>query len=138
MLTNEQASRAAGWWAGALRCPKFDTLGTTRSDPGNQAVALAELMAADNAANEPQQDETIEAFRVELEKRLLPPNQPPDWLSVDYGPDRFLAETAEAVGLSKSFPWKTCMWFEGGGVQVSHGYGAPTNEILKEANDVTE
>ncbi len=56
------------------------------------------------------------------------------YLSVDYGPDRMLAEAADKANIAyAAFPVKTSMWVSEGSVKVAYGYGKEAKEIYSEA-----
>ena len=133
MVTQEQAKVAARWWGEQLKNPTFKTLSDAeRSDPATEAIAMAEMMAGIMPRNTT--DMQIAVFVDFLEARILQDEFIVRYgLHVDYGPGPDLADAADAAGIlvtPSTFPWKTHMWFQDGGVQVSLGYGAPTEELI--------
>lgn len=133
---------AVAIWCDMLKAPRFDN--GDNSAHGIIAQGLAG-MNAEKPAADPDLHDKIETFRALLVTRLkflrdhdgertgvvmphghhechwLPHN-----LSCDYGPDRLLAEIAEAAGISYSlFSWKTHVDMDLDNVCVSPGYTAP-------------
>jgi len=139
-LTQAQIDCAVEWWKSVLKNPKFDMLGETRGKSiGDEPVAFAEMFATAHH-NQPQ-DNVLDGFAKALQTKLQELPSKSDWftLSTDYDPCTILDDSyREALGLNfeghysgmLTFPWKTVMWFEHGGVQVSYGYGAEAKELL--------
>lgn len=124
-IPTPMAKAAAAWWRKAVERPKFDN--GDSSAQGGLAAGLATLNSRKRAPT-PEQLDTFEArLAWVLEHDFT------DWiLSVDYGPDPTLAETAVVAGIADDrFPWKTTMWVdrERGTLRVRHGYGAPIETI---------
>jgi hypothetical protein len=44
-VNEDMLQAAAAWWADKLKSCKFDTLGSTRQDPQNRQVEMAEILA---------------------------------------------------------------------------------------------
>lgn len=141
-LTDQQIDVAVQWWKSAISAPKFDTLGETRNDPNADPkgiTGMAEMMAM--IAHRPVAQTTIDKFGKFLHDRLTIVNS--EWfdLAVDYNADQILNGAAQDAGIKVSmttFPWKTCMRFDDGGVSVKCGYRAPWEELVlkKEATNV--
>ena len=135
VLTKTQIDIAVEWWCAILHSPKHDS-GDARSE------ALADWVWS------PPDPDAVDRFGREL--RAILSNEMPikltdrfghvsglQWrdrdLFVDYHPGIFLGTAAERADLkddSTTFPCKTRMRFERGGVCVSYGYGAPYRWII--------
>ncbi len=142
-LTDEQIRRAALWWMGVVRAPKFDALGGER----DRFMELAQVLMSLGAARSRPTETQIAAFGGALADVLR--GEPvsiasssgraetsvfasSDTLVVDYHPDPMLAHAARRAGLSESvLPIKTSMWFDAAheSVRVRYGYGAPRQEV---------
>ena len=123
-ISEVQAKAAAAWWRKAIERPKFDN--GDDSPNGGMAGVLALTLAARNRAS----TERLDVFEAQLARALTGANA---WngVGVDYHPDQLLAGAADIADVDQSlFPWKTRMRFDGGGVQVSHGYRAPMVDVL--------
>lgn len=126
ILSEAQVEAACDWWAKAVVNPKMDNGG--QFGAWGMAAVLA-LMTTQKNVDESMVDKFKEALRKRL--RILTKNDFFHSIYVDYGPDLLLGGAMEEAGISgRNAPWKTCMWFRDGGVQVSHGYGAETQDIL--------
>lgn len=132
----DETKAAVDWWGEAIRQAKFDN-----GDPslaGGMTTMLANMLSRQH----PVTDEQVEAFKVALAPcidKMLDGADPEDpsfgsysrTLGVDYGPDRALATAAKECGIDYSrFPCKTVMWINPGHVSVSHGYGAPVEDVF--------
>lgn len=130
-LTDEQAEKAAQWWANRVCAPIFNGLSDEeRKNPRNTAYQMAEVMAT--MAVEPVSDSKREKFIAALKTELQAEKYNPYWgLSVDYGPCATLHHAAKKAGVPQTnFPWKTNMSFrEDGTVAVSMGYATPYESI---------
>jgi hypothetical protein len=131
MISDNAIAAAAAWWAKVLENPKFDALGGTR----DRSMEFAQVLMSRNAAlNRPQLDALVRfqsALATGIRKQVYHDRCT---LSVDYGPDRVLAEAAATAGLANGlmFPCKTTMWIDSDGVRVSYGYRAPQEVVFSE------
>ncbi len=133
-MDKKQIDAAVAWWVAAIKRPRFDNLGPRHPGEDPQERRSNEF-ASIMAMTMPRPDEeAITRFGEALRQALTAvADQPPYCIAVDYGPDRFLSDVLQQAGIDPSItslPWKTVMWFEKGGVQVSCGYGAKQEEIL--------
>ena len=125
-LTDDQVEKAVNWWADAISHPRFDN--GDPSEVGGITMTLAIM------ATQPVSDEQKARFKESLEKRLRTGSL--DYgmcFGVDYHPDGILADAMSEASIPESqAPWKTQMWFRGGKVIVSYGYGAPRVTLEEE------
>ena len=140
LLTSGQIETAVNWWADAIGGePRHENLrpaermAALRNEPGSGGfgTAVAASMARDSARHHRPTSEAMERFKVELRSALAKETESGcSLLNVDYGPNELLGKAADAAGIDDSvFPWKTHMWFDGGGVRVRCGYGAETVDL---------
>lgn len=126
-LNEAQIDTAVKWWSDAIANIKFDN-----GDDTQQGVMASMMAKLANGATPAQSERGIlfaKHLRTLLERGIN------GWcLSVDYHPEGELADAAELAGIETgnltSWPWKTVMWFERGGVQVRAGYGAAVQTLL--------
>ncbi|MRX32778.1 hypothetical protein [Aminobacter sp. MDW-2] len=130
--------RGVELWCRALRAPRFDN-----GAPSFMASGLAAINSETAIAKVDDYGAAIERFRAILTERLKflrdnagkptgkesqygPETYHFDrWLSVDYGPEKNLAEAATAAGLpTKAFSWKSTVTLLSNSVCASFGYGA--------------
>lgn len=107
-------------WKRLLGQPEYDN-----GDKGINGVLASGLASSLPNNSTP---ELFNKFGVELKKQLMEPNENGYYnrdTSVDYGPCKALADSAEAVGLKMQFPWKTNVTFWDKCVNVRAGYSAP-------------
>jgi hypothetical protein len=135
-INEDQLQAAVSWWANKLSSCKFDTLGSTRQDPQNHRVEMAEMLAQMNKRSCSQ--EQIDLFQQNLaeEIRAALANRSDQYsfaVGVDYHPDAILSDALRAAGIQENMstpPWKTMMWIEKGKVAVRYGYGAEIQVIF--------
>lgn len=133
-ITRDQIDRAVLWWGRSLEKPKFDNLGDRG---GTFQEEMPSILATMTRAKSGPTEEQIAMFRMKLDELLSSDSVQAReafqrGLHVDYDPDRILAVALDHAGIAPgltSLPWKTNMWFRDGKVTVSHGYGAPIEEI---------
>ena len=128
-LAAKQIEVAVQWWGEQLKMPTFDM------GADSKGSMMGELMATVYSKRQP--DSVIADFQGHLAKALKGTKGRVEWLcvGVDYWPDKILSDALEAAGVRVSMiqlPWKTQMWFQNGGVQVSLGYGGKSQELLLE------
>jgi hypothetical protein len=128
-LSQKQIELAVAWWAKTLRNePTFNTLNDNeRRNSQNEGGALAEMMAAGSSGSTPITDEVVKKFSEKLTELLSnePFNQGRS-LMVDYSPCQVLTGALSAAGIQGSMqvlPWKTCMMFWDGAVEVNSSRG---------------
>jgi hypothetical protein len=132
-LTEAQIEAAVGWWSGKLRGPVKHSMMTdeARRDPANRPAVLAEVTAG---MRRPQISEGQILLFSENLRAALQAVDHARWFmfGVDYDPEIILQDALDAAEIRHwaTLPWKTWMSFEGGGVQVSEGYGAPRVDVL--------
>lgn len=129
-MTSEVASRAAvEWWVAAIRAvgPEAPEIRSDMTTPevtlALSAVSLHDAHISRNRVTE----ERLAAFAAELDRRLrhADPGDAGVLLAVDYEPQGFLAEVADATGIDPSqFPRKTRMWVKDDHVVLRAGYGS--------------
>jgi len=131
-LSDKQIETAVNWWVQALKNPTFDAGGSREA---NGHLAWAEVLVA--RVHQEAHFELLNRFKENLYselRRLDKLSYGYADLSVDYQPCGILYDAWVAAGgdggSSMIFPWKTCMWFEHGGVQVRCGYTAEQEELL--------
>jgi len=137
-----EAVAAARWWVDTITAPpKNDEYGDAALNAG---MARSRLQPAPTTWT----PEQVEAFRVELERRIdahcaetsWRPDEPNYGSGVrvmicDYGPDPVLKDAAEAVGLrlqNRDTPAKTFVWVNPGEVKAQLGYSAPREVVWSE------
>lgn len=126
MLTKEQISKAAQWWATVIQNPKFDN-----GDSSNTGFMANMLATIASERTDPQGD-SVKAFETAVEEALIKANEDGQlrYVGCDYHPDRLLAECAAKAGVDEMrFPWKTHMYFHDDKIEVSYGYRAPIEVI---------
>jgi hypothetical protein len=128
-VNQNTARKAAKWWADHVRKGAVLDNGDT-SDARLTAMMLG-YMLQDSVHNLP---DVIQRFEDELASKLLTVVDDDKFFSIycDYDPDQILTEVANMSGLVitiTTFPWKTGMYFQGGNVTVSIGYGSEQVEI---------
>lgn len=118
------ALAAAQWWAEQCGAPvHILTPGGDHPDAEYGAVAssMMDEITRRHPIREGQGDKLVAALSVAIDKRLT--DNGAVTLSVDYGPDRVLADAADAAGVHTSrFPMKTVMWARPTHVTASLGY----------------
>lgn len=131
-LTSEQIEAAVKWWGNDLRGPAYKN----RRDGEVDDKYVMEKGLAAMARPDPPDEKEVELFMDALRDSLENPEtfgRLRPTLSVDYGPGKVLSEALEASGLDPGRQYlsiKTNMWFGMDGVQVSHGYGSPKEELV--------
>ena len=101
-ITKEIAEAAAKWWADQIS-------GNVTFDNGDDSLTGSMCSAMASKLVKPVTEEQKNKFIEILTERIVTEQR--DILSVDYGPDMLLGESAEQAGISESnFPWKTVMW----------------------------
>lgn len=133
----KSASVAAEWWSSKLN-------GNAKQDIGTDDGIISALMMMVAMKNIPS-FEQVSAFKEKLTQRI---NSELSLrgrmlLSVDYGAEGLLAETAHECGiycgLGGVFPSKTTMSVTRDEVEVKYGYGAPFQKIYeKEKEDIRD
>lgn len=133
-LTPQQIDVAVEWWAKDLVGATFKMADPDSGEFGNEAVVAGGLGLTVRAALAATRytPEQIEQFRAALRGSLENPPEFFDLLRVDYHPSEVLQSALEAAGITARYvlSTKTTMWFADGGVQVRHGIGAPTVDVL--------
>jgi hypothetical protein len=130
MEDRSDVEAAVRWWVDQLRgLPKFDN--GDKSERGG-FTAMLSMMAS---ANTPTlSDEQLEQFEVALDAEITEQLEKcgSAGVHVDYGPDVTLQKACKVGGFSgdSRFPCKTNMWVYPGLVRLSHGYGAPVQDIF--------
>lgn len=123
---------AAAWWAQQLGAPTYKMVGSQEPREDQERALFAELVMLGEAAKNPMSSEQGDTFVAALAPKIAEVLGRANrmTLAVDYGPDRELAEAAEAAGIARSrFPWKTCMWIARDHVTASLGYHGATTLI---------
>ena len=121
------AEAAAEWWAEQIGAPVYRMVDDHSPAEDQLTQDIASSLAHVIADRHPVSDKAGEKFAAELAKRIGKMLKRVNWtsLAVDYGPDRDLAEAAEAAGIHLSrFPWKTHMYITPDYVTASLGYRA--------------
>ncbi len=114
-------------WKSLLANPKYDNMGDTGSPEERRRMGTASTLASMIPKNNTR--DRLEAFGEAL-TRILRDNpkscQCGDTiiLSVDYNPNRTLAQAATEAGLKMEWPWKTVMWIKDDSVKLRSGYAA--------------
>ena len=127
-LTAKQIEVAVQWWGERLKVPTFDMGADSRGS------MMAEMMAT--VYHKSESEDTVTMFKQALAKELKRTKERVEWLcvGVDYWPGKILSDALEAAGVEvgmTQLPWKTQMWFQDGGVQVSLGYGGERQKLLE-------
>jgi len=122
-ITKDQAIVAAKWWSEQLAAPEFN----------NAKSGNLELAVLIRIAHVPVEKEKVAEFEKTLAVYLE--GECHRMIEVDYDPCQVLQDALDAagvdsLGLGYVLPWKTRMWFEDGGVQVSTGYGVKKADLL--------
>jgi hypothetical protein len=139
------ARAAAEWWATQIGSPVFRIVGD-RPGERDLGATFFEAFAGDRAARNPVTEEAAKRFADLLETAIAddlaadserlaarardrpddPTYAPHVSIGVDYGPDRILADAADAAGVDDSrFPIKTNMSVYEDHVVGKVGYGSP-------------
>jgi hypothetical protein len=138
MINPKLLEAAANWWAEQISGHKlnWDNGAQNEGDAeerrmGNLMWMLGNINA--NSAREGVTPEKLQKFKDSLIQRISERYNKavehyPEYcvtLSVDYGPDELLYESAKEAGIdSNVFPCKTCMWIDSQKVSAKLGYGA--------------
>lgn len=131
--TAEAARAAAEWWAEQIGHPVHKVVRDDEADPADRATGDFAFMAmhiisSRHPVGEGAPEKFVAALSARIEKSLARGIN--STLSVDYGPDRDLAESADVAGIHYSrFPFKTCMWVKPDLVTAALGYGAPARIV---------
>jgi len=131
----EAAARAAAeWWAEQIGAPVFRAIRGDEPDRQSQDFgAMTMMLGTILADRHPIREGQGEKFVTILAAAIAEGLDRNDYglnLGVDYGPDRMLAEAAEAVGIHTGrFPYKTHMWIKCDHVTAALGYGAKSRLI---------
>ena len=121
MLSKEQIQKAVDWWTKVIKKPKFDNGDDSFQNEILRGEAEERVMVLTPIH--------IKKFRFVFEKALNAVSELCG-LHCDYRPDEFLSDVMHEAGIPlTNMPWKTNMWFLGGKVIVSYGYGAKQEEI---------
>jgi hypothetical protein len=131
--TMTAARAAAQWWAKQIGVPVHKVVGDDPADPdravGDFIFVAMQIVAARHPVSESQGERFAAALEERIDGMLAGGGT---WISigVDYGPDRQLAEAADAAGVDCSrFPFKTHMAITPNYVTASLGYGAQARLI---------
>lgn len=126
-LTDEQVDVAVKWWTNDLKDPTFQQVESGQED----ARAIVTKGLAHYARGRGPKEEKIRKFSRALRKKLKESNG--QSLSTDYNPGTILSEALEEADIEDrtfNLSIKTFMRFDLDGVQVSHGYRAPLEELI--------
>ena len=145
MLNQKLLDAAADWWAEQISGHKlnWDNGAQNEGDSeerriGNMMWMLGNINA--NSAREGVTPEKLQIFKESMitqikEKYEKSPKLFEEYsltLSVDYGPDELLYESAKAAGINSNvFPCKTVMWIDSKKVSAKCGYGADQKIVAK-------
>ena len=123
-----EAKIASQWWSNNIGF-------NAKQNNGNEleSYLLAQLSSMTRLSGE-----QIKSFGASLHQRVLEVLNATGGkfkISVDYGPDLILLESAREVGISSNaFPCQTTMWIKPGIVTVSCGYQAAPETLYKSDN----
>lgn len=132
-LTERQIDVAVEWWAGKVRGPvEHHAEHPGANDRSNRMIAAVGRIASAGRLRVTEGQallfsEALRAALRDVDLGLLLS------IGVEYRPDRILQDALTAAEILDDFtvlPWKTVMWFDGGGVQVAEGYGAGRLDLL--------
>ncbi len=118
----KEAQIAANWWKNNIGV-------NAKQNNGDEFASLLMLMnSLKIKVGDEQKEVFAEALKESIKTELGYLGRV--YVSVDYGPDIYLADAADKAGISYgAFPVKTAMWIYEGKVQVACGYGAEAKEI---------
>jgi hypothetical protein len=144
-LTKKLLEAAANWWAEQISGHKLNWDNGAQNEGnaeerrmGNMMWILGNINA--NSAREGVTPEKLQKFKDSLIRRISEKYENavkhyPEYhvtLSVDYGPDELLYESAKEAEIDPNvFPCKTVMWIEAKRVAAKLGYGAQEKIIAQ-------
>lgn len=135
--TSEMAMCAAKWWADKLRGKPMHDNGD-RTGQSVVAMLLADVIAMQHNAEEPQFSRFQEILAIKIQKEIEKGWYHQISLGCDYGPCFILKNAAEEAGIDGSvFPFKTSMHIlaDKQEVIVFDGYGASPVKIFPQPEE---